>query len=327
VTRRPRVSILEELTRKQPNSVSAHYELGLALGASGQSALAVVALRKAVKLKPDLTHGWLALGDELMSMGDAAGADAAYAWHIKTSTHDPRLMTAAAALCANDIPQAEALLRAHLKQFPTDVAAIRMLAEVAARLRRYSGRETLLARCLELAPSFDARAAQLRGGAASAEESGRGAGAEWKRCWRQSRAIRAIAILRRRYWRGSAIPIDRVYEAVLRSLSAAAEGVDELRPCAEDRRPARRGIAAYRKSIGMLPSLGEAYWSLANLKTFRFTADDFAAMRAQLARTDCEEDRFHLEFRWARRWRTRATTRVIRPLRAGQRDAPQDTPL
>jgi cytochrome c-type biogenesis protein CcmH/NrfG len=136
--------------------VSAHYELGLALGASGQSALAVVALRKAVKLKPDLTHGWLALGDELMSMGDAAGADAAYAWHIKTSTHDPRLMTAAAALCANDIPQAEALLRAHLKQFPTDVGAIRMLAEAGARLGHYDQAETLLARCVELAPGFDA---------------------------------------------------------------------------------------------------------------------------------------------------------------------------
>ncbi len=48
------------------------------------------------------------------------------------------------------------LLRTHLKSFPTDVAAIRMLAEVAARLRRYGDAETLLERCLELAPSFTA---------------------------------------------------------------------------------------------------------------------------------------------------------------------------
>ena len=42
-------------------------------------------------------------------------------------------------------------------------------------------------------------------------------------------------------------------------------------------------IAAYRKAIELEPQLGEAWWSLANLKTFRFAAADLAAMRAQLA--------------------------------------------
>ncbi len=79
----------------------------------------------------------------------------------RASTKDPRLLTAAAALCENQIPQAEALLRAHLKKYPTDVAAIRMFAEVAARLQRYEDAETLLVRCLELAPSFSGRASQL----------------------------------------------------------------------------------------------------------------------------------------------------------------------
>jgi predicted Zn-dependent protease len=49
---------------------------------------------------------------------------------------------------------AEQLLRTHLKQYPTDVPALRMLAEVAARLKRYADAETLLERALELAPSF-----------------------------------------------------------------------------------------------------------------------------------------------------------------------------
>src|SRR6202035_2780130 len=88
--------------------------------------------------------------------GDTEGADAAYARHTKASTKDPRLMTAALALCENQIPQAELLLREHLKKYPTDVAAIRMFAEVAGRLRRYQDAENLLARCLELAPSFNA---------------------------------------------------------------------------------------------------------------------------------------------------------------------------
>src|SRR5262249_34366621 len=46
-----------------------------------------------------------------------------------------------------------------------------------------------------------------------------------------------------------------------------------------------------------LPNLGEAYWSLANLKTARFNATDLAAMRAQLERSDLSpEDRFHFDF-------------------------------
>jgi hypothetical protein len=49
--------------------------------------------------------------------------------------------------------------------------------------------------------------------------------------------------------------------------------------------------------VALAPQLGEVWWSLANLKTWRFEAADVAAMRAQLARTDlAEDDRFHLEF-------------------------------
>ena len=56
-------------------------------------------------------------------------------------------------------------------------------------------------------------------------------------------------------------------------------------------------IAAYRRCLALGPQLGEAWWSLANLKTFRFDETDVAAMEAQLARGDIgEEDRFHLQF-------------------------------
>ena len=57
------------------------------------------------------------------------------------------------------------------------------------------------------------------------------------------------------------------------------------------------GIAAYRHGIAQMPHLGEAYWSLANLKTFRFAESDLAAMAAQLARPDLgDDDRFHFHF-------------------------------
>src|SRR5205085_8449950 len=148
------LAILEPLSRSQPHAAAVHYEYGLALGAARQGEAAVKALRRAVELSPALPGAWRALADHLTAIGDTAGADTAYARHIKAATRDPRLLRPAAALCENDIPLAETLLREHLCEHPTDVAAIRMFAEVAARLGRYQDAENLLARCLELAPGF-----------------------------------------------------------------------------------------------------------------------------------------------------------------------------
>ncbi|MDP9198224.1 MAG: sulfotransferase, partial [Pseudomonadota bacterium] len=56
-------------------------------------------------------------------------------------------------------------------------------------------------------------------------------------------------------------------------------------------------VAAYRNSLERDPDFGEAYWSLANLKTFRFTATDLAAMRANLDDPTVDEiNRIHLHF-------------------------------
>lgn len=150
------VTMLTPLAREQPTWPAAHFELGFALGAAGQGDEAVLALRHALNLNPEVPDGWRALADHLTVAGDTAGADAACAQQIRYSTKDPRLVQAAIALHDNEIPQAEALLRQHLKQHPTDVAAIRMFAEVAARLERYQDAQNLLERCLELAPGFSA---------------------------------------------------------------------------------------------------------------------------------------------------------------------------
>ena len=50
----------------------------------------------------------------------------------------------------NDIPAAERLLKSHLKKTPTDVPAIRMLAEVAVRCGKDAEAEKLLIRCFNL---------------------------------------------------------------------------------------------------------------------------------------------------------------------------------
>ena len=272
--------------------------LGFALARTGQHRPAADALAQATRADPALAPAWRALGDQLMLLGDNAAADLAYARLIKASVSDPRLVEAAAALCDNRLAPAEAQLRAFLKQHPTDVAAIRMLAEVATRLGRYEDAETLLARCLELAPSFAAArhnfATVLYRQNKAAEAVGQTdlllAADPRHPAYRN---LRAAALSRIGEYEAA---ID-TYQGVLADFPAQPKAWMSYGHALKT--VGRQGdcIDAYRRAIDQLPSLGEAWWSLANLKTFRFTSADIAAMSAQLERADlAEEDRFHLNF-------------------------------
>jgi tetratricopeptide (TPR) repeat protein len=290
--------LVEPLVKAHPQWPTPHYELGLVLGALGQGERAIEELRRAVSLKPELPAAWRALGDHLTAIGDTEGADAAYAQNIKHSTRDPRLMEAAAHLCEGRIAPAEALLREHLKQHPTDVAAIRMLAEVAARLGRYGDAENLLARCLELAPSFTAArhnyAVVLHRQHKVAEaltEVDRVLAAEPRNPgYRNLKA----ALLSRIGEQDASI---EVYGQVLADYPRQPKVWMSYGHALKTAGRQKESIEAYRKSIELAPNLGEAYWSLANLKKFHFTEQDVAAMRAQLERTDLQpEDRLHFDF-------------------------------
>ena len=292
------LELLEPLARAHPSWVAPHYEAGLALGRLGRLDDSVAAFRRAAQLKPGMSDAWRALGDALTALGDTAGADGAYAQHIRAATRDPRLLEPATALVEGKVAVAERLLREHLKRYPTDVVAIRMLAEVGARLGRYRDSETLLRRCLELAPGFGAARHNL-----------------------------ALVLQRQDRFEEALQEVERLLEADPNdtgghNLKAALLGrLGEVTQSAEiyrrvlDRYPTHakvwhsyghalrtsgrqsEAIAAYRRTIELLPNYGEAWWSLANLKTFEFTAADIAAMRAQLSRDDLStDDRFHFHF-------------------------------
>jgi len=292
------LEILEPVAAANPDRAIVQYELGVAHGALRHGEQAVRALRRAVELKPDLGDAWRALADHLYAIGETRAADDAYARHLRFSTRDPRLLEAAAALVENRIAVAETLLRAHLKRFPTDIAAIRMLAEVAARLGRLMDAETLLARCLELAPSF---AAARQNYASVLLKHGKAAQAlaEIGRALEQDpgnpgyRHLQASALARI----GDFDQALRIYADVLGAYPGRAKSWMTYGHALKSAARQDESIAAYRKSIELAPSLGEAWWSLANMKTFRFSDADLAALRRELDRTDLGiEDRYHFHF-------------------------------
>jgi predicted Zn-dependent protease len=283
------IEILGPLVANQPNSAKSHLELGIALGRVGRGEEAVVALRRAVALKPDLPQAWLALADHLGATGDSVGADAAYTNHIKFSTTDPGLLAAATALVENQIPEAEALLRAHLKKAPTDVAAIRMLAEIAVRLGRHEDAENLLARCLELAPSFRAARQNYALVLHRATKSD-AALAQIDFLLKDepdnpsSRNLKAVVLCHI----GDYQPAIKIFSGLLKEYPNHPRIWLSQGHALKTAGFQEKAIQAYRKSIQLDPGFGEAYWSLANLKTFRFNAEDIPTMRRQLERSDLE---------------------------------------
>lgn len=264
---------------------------------AAQPALAAEQAREVLRVVPASADAYRVLGAALRALGDDGSAERAELDAIKASTRDPVLIEAAAALLDNNLPIAERILRPRLKEKPTDVAAIRMMAELAGRLGRYGDSEKLLRRALELAPGFAAARSNLA-----------------TVLYRQNRPAEAIAVL-------DELLAGDPDNAVHRNLKAAAlgrvGGYEEAIALYEEvlkhypqpkiwmsyghvlKTVGRQAdaIGAYRQALTITPGLGEVWWSLANLKTVTFGHEDILAMEGALARSDIsEDDRFHLHF-------------------------------
>ena len=212
------------------------------------------------------------------------------------------LIRAARALQAGDLARAEMLCRNYLRQKPRDVAAIRMLADIGMRCGRLDEAETLLRYCLELAPEFhparfsyaELLFGKLRYGkalgeieAALAAEPGEPSylllkGAILAQSGRVDEALELFDRVLERYPGDAGIQLNRG-----RALQTAGRHAD--------------AVAAFRTALEIEPGLAEAWWSLSDLKTFRFDDADIAAMRVQLG-TDAtsNESRIQLNFALAK---------------------------
>ncbi len=212
--------------------------------------------------------------------------------------YHPRLVEAAMALNRNALSVAEPLLKQHLKQDPFDVYAIRMLAELAGRIGRMKDAENLLRRALEITPSFTAarsNLALLLHRANRPEE----ALAELDKVRDEDpddpgQANLRAAVVGRIGAFDEAIAL---YETILARSDRHAPVWLSYGHTLKTVGRLDDGIAAYRKAIALKPWFGEAWWSIANLKTAKLGADDRAAMLAALDTPEATpDDRFHLHF-------------------------------
>ena len=289
---------LQALVERAPDFALAQQELGFAYAEAGKLMPAIEALQSAINIEPKLPASWKLMGELFLVDGDENSANEAFRQHLLASNEDPNLVRAIDFFRKGRFGQAERLCREFLKENPTNITAIRLLAEIGLKIGVYDDAENLLERCLQLAPNFHlARLnyADVLGKREKLEE-----------------ALTQIDQLL------EAEPNKPPYLAQRAAIFVRMGDFARAIPCYEyllSHFPTRPGIAlsyghalktvgrqdeaieAYRQAIGLRPSFGDGYWSLANLKTFRFEDSEIEAMRAEIDKKSCSRvDYFHLCF-------------------------------
>jgi len=297
---RPRAALetLDRLAESAPDYARLHQERGHCLRALGEQAEAIGAYERAVTLNPALLASWVALTELQRAAGNAAAAQAAGA-HVDHLQRLPDALVAVTNLIyEGDLARAERICRHFLQSHGHHVEAMRLLAQIGSRLDVLDDAEFLLESVLEFAPDY--RAARIDYAKVLA---------------RRQKFARARDELTR------LLTDDPGNLDLLTMQAAALSGLGEHERSAQLYREllahnpdnallhlslghAQRSlgrqaeaITAYRAAAVVRPDFGDAYWSLANLKTYRFTDAELRELRLRVdAASTATVDRYHLCF-------------------------------
>jgi tetratricopeptide (TPR) repeat protein len=292
------LGVLAELERHHPLYSRLFQERGHCLVALRSAESAVQAYGRAVNLNPSLPASWNALQVLFRMTGRHADAENAAAEVAKLATLPPPILTAFGMFADGEIHAAEQIVRQYLSSHGDHVESMRLLAQISMKLDVVDEAEFLLENLVKRAPDYHA-----------------------------ARYEYAIALLaRHRHVRAreqmqmllDSDPNNRVYRTTLATICAGlgdyaqalplyheilAETPDDpelllsMAHALKTLGQAPQSIASYRAAVSHRPQYGEAYWSLANLKTYRFTDAEIAQMRtAEEAANIQPADRYHLCF-------------------------------
>ena len=208
------------------------------------------------------------------------------------------LTEAARALQADDLPTAEIYLRSRLLDDPTDIDALHMLADFAARLDMDRHSIGLLKYALELAPNFVPAKLDLA-----------------KAIHLQNRHDEALVLIDQvlekepdnqpaLYMKAVVLGHSgrfgetiAIYEGLLQKTPERAKLWASYGRSLKTVGRSNEGIAAFRRAIEIDPTLGEAWWSLSDLKTVRLDQTDISTMEGMLmSRPINEKDRYYIHF-------------------------------
>jgi tetratricopeptide (TPR) repeat protein len=270
---------LRRVIEAAPSFAKPAEDLGYLLVQANRPADALPFLERATRLDPSLERGWFNLGKALAVLGRGKEADAAFEKSFELSPERRQMALAAEHQKEGRLEEAERIYRSVLQQNPRNVDALRLLGQLATRADHADDAERMLREAIRLAPDFLLAILDL--------------GQLHKEQDRYAEAItcfdRAIAL------EPTHVQAHFMRAATLARASFTPEAAAAYRHCLE-LRPRHAGahlglghvlkatgdyagaVASYDACIRLTPDSGETWWSLANLKTYRFDDAAIATM-------------------------------------------------
>jgi tetratricopeptide (TPR) repeat protein len=292
---------LERLERLHPGFSRLYQERGHCFVTLRDAPQAIEAFLRAVNINPALPASWRTLQTLYRVIGETENAEMADGHVAALAKLPPEIVTATAMFSDGELIPAEGIVRAYLLKHGNHVEAMRLLARIGLQQDVLDDAETLLEAVLTLAPDY-----------------------------RAARYDYAMALLRRHKHVQAVVELDKLLQVdpanrVYRTSYATAQvGLGDharalalYRELVVDAAPAvqtselhlsiahslkalgrqQESIDAYHAAAAARPNYGDAYWSLANLKTYRFSDDEIAHMRAEEGEAATAlVDRYHLCF-------------------------------
>jgi tetratricopeptide (TPR) repeat protein len=289
---------LARLHAVSPEFGRAWQEEGHLARAQGRVERALSAYDRACRYNPALEASWRAQMDLFASTGRPTEATAARAQAERLASLSPELIAVTHHLHEGRLLRAEEICRHYLRRNPKDIEAMRLLAAIGVKLGVLDDAEFLL----ESAVSFEPENIQLRleyidvlrrrQNFSSAREQAEALHARDPNnpLFQSHLAIESMQT-------GDFLRAFTLFDAVLAKLPGDPATLTSKGHALKTNGQQDEAIEAYRAAFTARPSHGDAWYALANLKTYRFSEDEVAAMREQAGQADLATmDRVHIAF-------------------------------
>jgi tetratricopeptide (TPR) repeat protein len=289
---------LDALAARHPRFSRLHEERGLCFVARKDASPAIDALLRAVNINPALPTSWRMLEGLYRLTGDAQSAATAAA-HVATLARlPPEVVTATSLFSDGELAPAEQIVRAYLLRHGDQPEAMRLLARIGIARDVLDDAEVLLEAVLTLAPDYQAARrdyadvlVKRHRYALARQEIERLL--EIEPCnpdYLMLAATTAVGL-------GENERAIGLYEQMLADAPGSADVNLWIAHALKTVGRVPEAIEAYRAAAAARPDFGDAYWSLANLKTYRFSDAEMARMRDEEASASIGLiDRYHLNF-------------------------------
>jgi tetratricopeptide (TPR) repeat protein len=292
------LEISRRLEQEHPRFSLPYQERGYCYMSLRDGPRAVEAFHRAVEINPALSASWSMLERLYRQLGNEASAAEAAEQVLALKRLAPEVVRAGSLFSDGELQMAENILREYLPRSSEDVEALRMLARIDLESNEFEEAESLFENALRLKPEYiAARMDYIRVLLARRK---------YLRARQEAEGLLNIESGNTVYLSLCAAACGGMGDheqaaALYRQLIAASPESTDLRVMfghsLQTLGRQKEAAESFLKAIELRPSFGDAWWSLANLKTYRFTESQIARMRVEESSADAHHvDRYHLCF-------------------------------